>query len=260
MNNALIIRTMDDAERAALAMSRSGFFPDAKQAAQAVVKILAGAELGFGPFASMQGVNIIQNRPAIAANLIAAGIKRSGKYDYCVVTHTTQECSIDFYQDGQKVGNSTYTWQEAINAQLTTKDNWKKYPKNMLFARAISNGQKWYCPDAFGGSAVYTPDELGATEDEEGRVITPLTQEDRIEAAAEEAVKFDESYNPSPIPDKLWQAWAKLCDRAAAVNVPFPQIDANRTTAEDLIAAGKELRPLVEDAEAQAKAEQEPQG
>jgi hypothetical protein len=37
----------------------------------------------------------------------------------------------------------------------------------MLFARAISNGAKFYCPDAFAGAPVYTPDELGAEIDPE---------------------------------------------------------------------------------------------
>lgn len=41
----------------------------------------------------------------------------------------------------------------------------------MLFARAISNGAKWYCPDLSGGP-LYTPDELGAQVDgETGEVI-----------------------------------------------------------------------------------------
>ena len=46
-------------------LAKSGFFSDAKQASQAVVKVLAGRELGFGPVASMVGVNIIQGKPAI---------------------------------------------------------------------------------------------------------------------------------------------------------------------------------------------------
>jgi len=58
-----ILHTFDDVERAAKAMSASGFFADTKQAAQAIVKILAGQELGFGAFASMTGVHIIQNKP-----------------------------------------------------------------------------------------------------------------------------------------------------------------------------------------------------
>jgi hypothetical protein len=61
--------------------------------------------------------------------------------------------------------------EDAKRANLTGKDNWTKYPRNMLFARALSNGQKWYAPDVFNGATVYTPDELGAVTDEDGNVI-----------------------------------------------------------------------------------------
>jgi hypothetical protein len=44
----------------------------------------------------------------------------------------------------------------------------------MLFARALSNGAKWFCPDIFGGGPIYTPDELGAVIDgETGQVLGP---------------------------------------------------------------------------------------
>lgn len=180
MNELMIIKTMDDAERAARAMSASGFFADTKLAAQAVVKILAGAELGFGPFASMTGVNIIQNKPVLAANLIAAAVNRSGKYHYRVVSMSNLECVLDFFEGKEKIGTSKFTMEDAKQAGLEFKDNWKKYPKNMLFARAISNGQKWFVPDAFNGATVYTPDEMGATEDAEGNMTGAPMIEARI--------------------------------------------------------------------------------
>jgi hypothetical protein len=166
-----IIRTMDDAERAARAMSASGFFSDSKTAAQAVVKILAGSELGFGPFASMTGVAIIQGKPAIGANLMAAAVKRTGKYNYRVTKNTDKEVEITFFEGGQEIGKSSFTWEDATKAQLSGKDNWKKYPRNMLFARALSNGIRWFTPDIYNGATVYTPDEMGAITDEEGNVI-----------------------------------------------------------------------------------------
>ncbi len=166
-----IIRTMDDAERAARAMSASGFFADTKQASQAIVKILAGQELGFGPFASMTGVAIIQGKPTVGANLMAAAVKRTGKYNYRVTKMSDTECEITFFENGQETGKSAFTWDNAVKAQLATKDNWKKYPRNMLFARALSNGQRWYAPDVFNGATVYTPDELGAVVDEEGNAV-----------------------------------------------------------------------------------------
>jgi hypothetical protein len=176
MANEMIVRTMDDAERAAKAMSASGFFQDAKSAAQAVVKILAGQELGFGPFASMTGVNIIQNKPVLAANLMAAAVKRQGKYNYRVTRLDDTGCELTFLEGGQEVGKSKFDRADAEKAQLLSKDNWKKYPRNMYFARALSNGQKWYAPDVFNGATVYTPDELGAVVDEEGNAVVEVVE------------------------------------------------------------------------------------
>src|SRR5574340_819838 len=164
--------TYDEVERAARAMSASGFFADSKQAAQAVVKILAGQELGFGPFASMTGVHIIQNKPTLAANLMAAAVKRTGKYNYRVVEHTAAVCELAFFEDGKEVGRSRFTMEDAKQAGLTTNQSWQKYPRNMLFSRALSNGQKWFAPDVFNGATVYTPEELGADVNEDGAVIS----------------------------------------------------------------------------------------
>jgi len=142
--------------------AESGMFVDAKSAAQAIVKIQAGQEIGISPFSSMSGIHIIQGKPAIGAGLMAATVKGSGKYDYKVVSMDEVKCSIDFYQGKEKIGNSTFTIEEAKKAGTKNLD---KYPKNMLFARAMSNGVKWFTPDVFNGS-VYTPEELtSVTED-----------------------------------------------------------------------------------------------
>jgi len=139
------------------AFAESGMFPDTKTAAQAVVKIQAGQEIGIPPFAAMTGIHIISGKPTIGAGLIASTVKGSGKYDYRVTAATDKICSIDFYQGKEKIGTSTFTIEDAKKAG--TK-NIEKFPKNMLFARAISNGVKWYCPDVFSGP-VYVPEEMG---------------------------------------------------------------------------------------------------
>lgn len=163
-----IIRSFDDASRAANAMAKSGYFNDSREAAQALVKILAGQEMGFGAFSAMSGIHIIQGRPAIGANLMAAAVKGSGRYNYRVTEMSDKTCSIKFYEHGEEIGVSTFTIEDAKRAQTKNLD---KFPRNMLFARAMSNGVRWYCPDVFNGSTVYTPDELGAETDEEGNVI-----------------------------------------------------------------------------------------
>jgi hypothetical protein len=151
--------TFDEATRAAVAFAKSGFFKDASDAAQAVVKILAGQELGIGPVAAMRGISFIMGKLNIDAGLVSALIKRSGRYDYKVVENSDKAAQLDFYDRGAKVGTSRFTLDDAKAAGLLGKDLWAKYPRNMLFARALSNGAKWYAPDVFYG-AVYTADEL----------------------------------------------------------------------------------------------------
>ena len=157
--NAMPIRSMDDLARLSDMFARSGYFTDAREAAQIGVKILAGREMGFGPFASVNGVHVIQGKPAMGANLMAAAVKAHPKYDYRVITMTDERVEIEYLQDGESLGVSKFDAKDA--AQAGTK-NLQKFARNMLFARAMSNGVRWYCPDVFMGSSVYTPEELGS--------------------------------------------------------------------------------------------------
>jgi hypothetical protein len=53
----------------------------------------------------------------------------------------------------------------------------------MLFSRAISNGLRWYCPDALSMTA-YTPEELGAQVDGEGNMLAlPSAAETHVQEA-----------------------------------------------------------------------------
>ena len=169
MDNALAIyNQFSQLQAAAQVLYKSRYFSDVQDEAKAIVKVMAGAELGLPPFASMTGIHIIQGKPALGANVIATLIKNDPRYNYRVLEHTDNVCRIQFYEDGQPCGVSEFT---AKDAQKAGTKNMDKYPKNMLFARAISNGAKWYAPGIFGGAPVYTPDELGADVDEDGAII-----------------------------------------------------------------------------------------
>jgi len=174
VSGSLKITNMDELARLSEMFLKSGFFTDAKSAAQCGVKILAGMEHGFEPFASMTGIHIINGKPTLGANLIAAAVKRNEKYDYRVKELTDKVCRITFFEHGEEIGESEFTIDDAKKAQTKNVD---KYPRNMLFARAISNGVRWHCPDVF-STAVYTPEEMGAEVDESGNVIDiPVVEE-----------------------------------------------------------------------------------
>ncbi len=171
-------------------LSSSGFFADARDANQAIVKVLAGRELGIPPVASMTGIHVIKGRPSLSANLMAACIKRSGHYTYEVLEHDDTKCSIQFYEgvgaERRKLGPpSVFT---ASDAKRAGTQNMGRFPKNMLFARALSNGARWHCPDIFGGPC-YTHEELGATVDEDGYVVEHVVEVEAVE------------HEPDPAPD-----------------------------------------------------------
>ena len=219
MTTALAVRNegidLDNLQRLAKILVASNFF-DAKGTgemaiAQVATKILAGREFGFGEFASVNGIHVIQGKPAVGAGLMATAVKRSGRYDYRVKTLTDSLCEIEFFEreNGKResIGVSTFTRDDAVKAGT---QNLNKFARNMLFARCISNGIKWFCPDVFSGS-VYTPEELGATVNEEGDVIdvtpTPRTQAPQPATPPEEPeVDFraepEEEAKPTRITDK----------------------------------------------------------
>lgn len=131
------------------------------RAAEALVKIEAGAELGIGPMAAITAFHVIEGKPALSATGWAALVDGSDVYDYEVTAHTDEVCEIQFFKSGKRRGASTFTIGDAKRAGLVRQGgNWEKYPKAMLFARAFTAGARAYCPAIGMGMAIYDPDEL----------------------------------------------------------------------------------------------------
>ncbi len=145
-------------------MRKSGFFGDIRDMAQAAVKIMAGRELGIPPVASMMGIHIIKGKIGLGAHLIASLIRQHG-YEYRIKRHDDNGCDIEFLsrvENGkrQSLGVSSFGSTDADRAGIKS-EMYRKFPRNMYYSRAISNGAKWYCPEVFGGAPIYTTEELG---------------------------------------------------------------------------------------------------
>lgn len=156
MKNEIAILGMSEIKDLSKIFYESGMFTDVKSAAQAFVKIQAGQEIGLSPFASMSGIHVIVGKPIFGAGVIASEVKNSEKYDFKVKELTDLICSIDFFEGKEFIGNSTFT---IADAKRQCTKNLEKFPRNMLYARAMSNGQKWFCSDVF-QMAVYVPEEM----------------------------------------------------------------------------------------------------
>jgi len=151
-------------QRRAKAYSESGYWPDAASIAKALVKIEAGRSLGLPAIVAMSEVHVIDGKPTLGAGALASLVKSSGRYDYRVLQLDDKHCQLRFYEQGQVIGESTFSVDDAQRAGLLNRGPWKQYPRNMCFARAMSNGVAWFCPDVTSGR-VYTPEEITATEE-----------------------------------------------------------------------------------------------
>ena len=162
---SLQVQSVDDLARLARVFAASGLFGRAgnqdTQIAECAIRLMAGMEAGFSPFASATGVHIINGRPAFSANLLAQAVRRHPDYDYRVLEKTAQLCRIRFLSRGEVLGEELFTIDMAERAGLLKNPTWRSYPEAMLFSRALTAGMRTHCPDALGGHPAYTPEELG---------------------------------------------------------------------------------------------------
>lgn len=192
--------TLGETREYAQVFVASGLFKDVKSLAQAQVKIMMGQELGIGPFASMNMIEIVEGKAELKPSGMRAVILRDGKYDYVVKELTDDRCVIEFYRLGTPhdptgpralLGVSLFTQADAAKAGLggtnSAYNMYKKYPRNMLISRATSNGVKWFCPDVFMGD-VYYQGEL--REEREGEAVEVAERSEAVQLAFEEVAFY----------------------------------------------------------------------
>ena len=143
-------------QRVGDALFKSGLYPNAKNSFGAYAVVQYGHELGIGPMMALQSINIIQGKPAASGQLMLS-LAVSRGVSFQVEEETEDRCIINF-QRGSITYRASFTIEDAKRAGLAGKDNWKKWPTEMLFWRAVAKGVRRIAPESVMG--LYTPDEL----------------------------------------------------------------------------------------------------
>jgi hypothetical protein len=135
-----------------------------EQATAAVTAcILFGAEIGIGPMQSLSKIHIVEGRPAPSAEL-ARSLLLSAGHDMWVEEATTTRVTVAGKRaNSDHVQKVTWTMDDAKKAGLAGKQNWAKYPRQMLAARATAELARLVAPDALGGISVFA-EEIGDDE------------------------------------------------------------------------------------------------
>lgn len=159
---AIIPTSLPEVQSMAEVLSKSTLLPDALKgkAADVVVQILAGQELGLAPMASIRGVHIVQGKPLLSADTMVALVMGSGLCEYFSLVEETETKVV--YETKRKGSPHTQraSWSDEDTklAGLNTKDNWRLHRKQMRRARARAILARDVYPDVLAGC--YDPDEI----------------------------------------------------------------------------------------------------
>lgn len=135
-----------------------------------------GKELGFPTMQAFHYIIPIQGKLSLSAKAIGALLRKGGiqfitvedgvmvypgnttvKPDDPNVKPVTQRTTIKFIR-GSLEEICSFTWDDAKKQGLTTKDNWIRMPKEMLYARCLAKGANRIGSDFLLG--LYTVEEL----------------------------------------------------------------------------------------------------
>jgi hypothetical protein len=133
--------------------------------AEATAAILAGAELGFDPMASLRAFDNIQGVPAPKAMTLRAVVQGQG-HRVLIVESTHERAEVHGRRRGEDEWQvSVWNMDRARAMGLTekasdpNKNPWKKQPAAMLVARATAEVCRWIASDAIMGMP-YAAEEI----------------------------------------------------------------------------------------------------
>jgi len=151
--NYFMPRSFEEAERFALAISKSALCPEVfrNKSGDVLIAMQMGYEVGLSPMQALQNICVIKGRPCIWGDGMVALVRVhphcKGIRQWMMGSFADKDavayCGIT--RKGQPEEIRSFSYQQAMNANLLNKDTWKQYFERMLQWRATS----WCCRDVF---------------------------------------------------------------------------------------------------------------
>ncbi len=152
---ALVPQSLDEAFRVSQAIAASGLAPRGlEKPEQIMVAIMAGAELGFAPFQSLQSFAVVNGRPTLWGDGLVAVVRRNG----CTIREWHEDdtafCEVKRPDTGETILRS-FSQADAAKAGLAGKTGpWQQYPQRMRAMRARAWAVRDGCADMLRGFQV----------------------------------------------------------------------------------------------------------
>lgn len=189
----LVPLSFDQISRLATSVVKSGLYGIRSQDQAETLMHLCVAK-GLHPIEAVERYHIIDNRPSMSAAAMHAEFQRQG--GRIVWSRTDgRECVATFSHPHHAPTplelRKTFAEMDAAgvtrNSRGELKDNWRKFPAQMLRARLISEGVRAILPGVVCG--IYTPEEIMDFGPREARDITPPVRTPEV------------LHEPDPVPE-----------------------------------------------------------
>jgi hypothetical protein len=226
-DNKFEVVPIADIQTMASAITKSGLF-GMKTIDQAIALMLIAQAEGMHPAIAARDYHIIQGRPTLKADAMLARFQAAGG---SVKWKEMSDKIVSAVFSHPQGGSIEIDWDiaRAEKAELGKKEMWKKYPRQMLRARVISEGIRTVFPGVSVG--MYTPEEVQDFSEAE------VVQGDReVPAETEKPQSKDDSarQQETPAPAKTFKgkcevtkrfapAYCKQCEKKDSPECPAKQ-------------------------------------
>jgi hypothetical protein len=193
--------------------------------AELFAKMIFGRGLDMGPAQALSQIDFVKGKCELTANAQASRMRAyvgpwGERYDYDIVELSGEVCRLRFWRrwtdrDDEMLGESAFSMDDAKAAGIAN-DMYRKYARNMLLSRAMSNGVAWFAPETTYGVRVYAVGEIDPGRDHAVPELPEGVPEST--APASDAKQLDAA--PAGLPA------AQLADTAAKKAAAAPQAEA----------------------------------
>jgi hypothetical protein len=197
----------DQTKLMAQAIAESKLFGIQTPAQALALGLLCQAE-GRHPAEAARDYHIINGKPSLKSEAMLARFQQAGgRVEWHEYTHEAVSGTFTHPQGGSlKV---SWTMQDATRAGLTGNPTWKKFPRQMLKARCISEAVRGIFPGVLSG--LYAPEEVS---DIPVQVVAETAPEPIQLEAPKEAAPVEVQTESQPLPEQI--SAINLMDRLLA--------------------------------------------
>lgn len=230
-----------------------------RRPANVLALMFAARALDIPIWVAFQSLYLIEGKVGMDATFQRSLIVRAG-HRFRILERTESRAAVEITRhDDPEPRLSEFTWADAVDAGLTNKEIWQRYPKAMLMARVTTQAIRDDCPEVLYGAA-YTPEELDVALGADGTPVTLIPSErvhdgDNADMPRADPAARREAYvravAAATTPAELNNLWAEA-KTAGLLTAP---LTAGQTVEEALWARSDELR-----VEAEARAALAAQG